>query len=567
MNKFSISLLGLSIFLGSHNLAIAQAQVVSLKEFSKTEENNNKLYKAFEVLQQRNNSDKNSQDYRTSLQYWANIHGYFTKDRSVDPRGKNLREIRKAKLSNCFNETFKPWTEEEAAHWSKDEKERWENEEKERCAYYKKTFEIIPEQSVKGDSIAEKVWGTCPHGSDLFLPWHRMYLYFFNQNLKKTLKDDEFELPYWKYEDNYDYSTTSLSLPKEFTNEGKSTYNKYRTLELNSGKNTIKAYIKQQPEPSQVYPDQQSGVDILATEASSAEDFYTEVIPGHENEPQGFSNIIESNPHGLMHCGIGSNCVGPYIGIVAAAGNDPIFYLHHRNIDRLWQQWMLNKSNGQEITLEWAKANLGMPAEWFDKKMVFVDGDGIEVTVTVADTFNPKYMPKYKDIKIYPSIGPKANIVKSSPISNILSKQNILVLGSNPKPIDLSSIPKSHTLKGISASSSKVFLTIEDIVLINSPLNTYGIYLVNKNTGVKSILKTFSFFGINEGSEGEHEHHSGSKLPNVNLDISKDLAMIGAKDLNEVSITFEATDLTTKPVFIQKNDSGLSIGKILLYSK
>ena len=43
------------------------------------------------------------------------------------------------------------------------------------------------------------VWSTCQHGSFFFLPWHRMYLYFFERILRASSGDDYFSLPYWNY--------------------------------------------------------------------------------------------------------------------------------------------------------------------------------------------------------------------------------------------------------------------------------------------------------------------------------------------------------------------------------
>ena len=56
---------------------------------------------------------------------------------------------------------------------------------------------------------------------------------------------------------------------------------------------------------------------------------------------------------------------------------------------------METKSKGKEITLEWAKKNLGMDPAWFEKEMSFVDENGNKVTVKVADAFSHEYMPKY----------------------------------------------------------------------------------------------------------------------------------------------------------------------------
>ena len=61
------------------------------------------------------------------------------------------------------------------------------------------------------------------------------------------------------------------------------------------------------------------------------------------------------------------------MGIVPVAGADPVFYMHHANIDRLWQCWIKKKRGTKAINLAWAKANLGMDSSWFDQSYSFVD--------------------------------------------------------------------------------------------------------------------------------------------------------------------------------------------------
>ena len=348
------------------------ANIQSYENFSKNPKNIQILDKAFDEMKKRNNAAHDSKDFRTSLQYWANIHGYFAEDLSTDPNAKALKDTIKNKVGSCFSEAFKNKAKEEI----------------ELCITYTTYYTAIRNQTVLDDKIAQDVWGTCPHSSkdvanDMFLPWHRLYLHFFNKTLKKASGSAEFVLPYWKYEDNYDEESLSVALPTQFTEQDKSIYSQYRTKGLNTGQQSINAYMNGKGE----------GVDILGSEALKAEKFFS-------NERNGFSNLIEQDPHGMMHCGVGANCIAPYMGVVPAAGNDPIFYLHHRNIDRLWQKWMETKSKGKEITLEWAKKNLGMDPAWFEKEMSFVDENGNKVTVKVADAFSPEYMPKYEELDL-----------------------------------------------------------------------------------------------------------------------------------------------------------------------
>jgi tyrosinase len=48
-----------------------------------------------------------------------------------------------------------------------------------------------------------------------------------------------------------------------------------------------------------------------------------------------FSGLIHSNLHGFIH-----TWVGFQMGATSTAAEDPIFYMHHCNVDRLWHLWM-----------------------------------------------------------------------------------------------------------------------------------------------------------------------------------------------------------------------------------
>jgi len=46
-------------------------------------------------------------------------------------------------------------------------------------------------------------WNSCQHGSWYFLPWHRMYLHYFEKTLRKVIGDmngpSDWALPFWDY--------------------------------------------------------------------------------------------------------------------------------------------------------------------------------------------------------------------------------------------------------------------------------------------------------------------------------------------------------------------------------
>jgi tyrosinase len=137
---------------------------------------------------------------------------------------------------------------------------------------------------------------SCPHGIAYFLAWHRGYLYYFEQQLRAVSGNKFLVLPYWDY-----YATPEM--PGEFTNP--SPFNPLYLSRQNS--NVIDALT-------------------LAPFASTV----TNMQRGLANP---FEVLMEDQPHNPVHNIIGSTMA------TMQSPTDPIFWLHHANIDRLWSAW------------------------------------------------------------------------------------------------------------------------------------------------------------------------------------------------------------------------------------
>lgn len=69
-------------------------------------------------------------------------------------------------------------------------------------------------------TLAEKMWNTCQaHSSgqreDFFLPWHRMFITYFEDIIRQVSGRHDFTLPYWDYTD-----PSQQVLPIEFRRPG-----------------------------------------------------------------------------------------------------------------------------------------------------------------------------------------------------------------------------------------------------------------------------------------------------------------------------------------------------------
>jgi len=260
------------------------------------------------------------------------------------------------------------------------------------------------------------------------------------------------------------------------------------------------------------------------------------------------------------------------MGFVPIAGLDPVFYMHHANIDRLWQCWLNKKANGQPITLEWAKKNLGMPDSWYDTRYTFADENGNKVTMTIADVFTPGKIPvRYTNENACKVQAPvmiskgaeKANLFKMNhkPVS---SNKTIKLMGVTQKvalaPQTASFLENSSQLTQTTLSSGQTYLILDNVQMIGNPNLTYKIYLSPKNKPDQKIyVATINYFGVLDHDHGGHPGHIGQLVYQVS-DQVKQLGM-PAEDLE---VQFVATDLTLDQVKEKVSSQGLSISQVRL---
>jgi tyrosinase len=140
------------------------------------------------------------------------------------------------------------------------------------------------------------IYNQCKHGSPYFYPWHRAFLYYFEQVLRSASGDPTFNLPYWNW-----YSQPTI--PAAFTTPADGTNPLYHPR----GSNTV-GTLSQSP-------------------------FTRTTLLGPPNP--GMSSDLEGDPHGAVHDDIGGD-----MGFINRSARDPIFWLHHCNVDRLWNVWI-----------------------------------------------------------------------------------------------------------------------------------------------------------------------------------------------------------------------------------
>jgi Common central domain of tyrosinase/Polyphenol oxidase middle domain len=430
------------------------------------------LEKAVAKMRSLDNSPADSADFRRSWKYWANIHGYLgpnSKFRTVDFQKDRLNTLHLSQFLPYLLGTGTP------------DKPGFQDQ-------------------TPPDAIATAVWATCQHspqGQQLnFFGWHRIYLYYFERVLRWAANDPALTLPYWDYTD-----PAQTALPDAFQNPNSPLYEWRRSEALNEGSATLNPQITDIDGP-------------LTTDTSFLQ----------------YEGDIERGVHGNVHCSVGQTCPIPVMGLVGVAANDPIFYEHHANIDRMWSCWQHAHPDEK-------------PGDWQDQEFSFVDENGALVKRPVKDFLNTKGLDYMYDndsnctrtsapkIAVAQSAGPEqaASATPTPPIPLNATTTSVNITIQEPKLRQLATgLPEKTTL------------VVRDVSSQSDPGALLSVFVARKDApNVREHVGTINWFGVFDPMEGMQ--HEGRVFRTFRFDISKALQTLGLSDTRELTVTFDAT--------------------------
>ncbi|KAI8057742.1 hypothetical protein BDF22DRAFT_662196 [Syncephalis plumigaleata] len=160
------------------------------------------------------------------------------------------------------------------------------------------------------------------HNNALFFPWHRYYLALYEHELQQSNKD--VMLPYWDWSiDSQAPSTSIIFRPDYFGGDGR------------DGDHCV----EDGPfaEATIYYPRPGCLTRNFQQFRGAIDNFYSpEALQGIITRSRSYNDFrrqIEGAPHGAVHSGIGGAMATMY------SPNDPIFFMHHAMVDRLWMRW------------------------------------------------------------------------------------------------------------------------------------------------------------------------------------------------------------------------------------
>lgn len=187
------------------------------------------------------------------------------------------------------------------------------------------------------------------HSGPAFLPWHRLMLLLLELQLQRVLGDDDAGLPYWDWAADGDLAADQQPVAPLWQPGGIG----------GSGQPVADGPFR--PDQFLVRIDSDRFGRLRATERglnrelavdistlpTSADVAATLQQSAYDSDPwdrmsDGFRNTLEGWPgapglHNQVHVWVGGD-MGP-----ATSPNDPVFYLNHCNVDRVWEAWMRDR--------------------------------------------------------------------------------------------------------------------------------------------------------------------------------------------------------------------------------
>jgi len=437
--------------------------------------------------------------------------------------------------------------------------------------------------------LQKQFWKQCQHGSWYFLPWHRGYLIAFEATVRAEIVKlggpSDWALPYWNY-----FKAGESALPPAFA-----------SADWPDGKGNNPLFVIQRYGPNN---DGNVYVPLNEVNLNALTDpDFTGVAsggsPGFGGVDTGFMHSgtvhggLETQPHDYVHGLVGGsnpkNTQQP--GLMSdpdSAGLDPIFWLHHGNIDRLWEVWRQNPASHLNPTdPKW----LGGPASHGGRAFMMPMPDGTTWTYKPSDMVDLAALgysyDDYSEAVAVPApavrleaLGFTVSAGEKAAGAHIMKAQNsVEMVGATKGAVSVvgtdiaTSVVLDKTVRQkVSASLTpglgktapdRVFLNLENVrgTVDSTAFHVYvGIPDGSSPSDHPELLAgSIALFGVRKASQPDEEH-GGEGLTFV-LEITKIVDKLHIDN----SLDVDSLNVRLVPIHEVSKDANVSVGRISIY--
>jgi len=436
----------------------------------------------------------------------------------------------------------------------------------------------------------KRFWKQCQHGSWYFLPWHRGYLLALEANIRAEVTKlggpADWALPYWNY-----FKPNEFKLPPAFASP-----------DWPDGKGDNPLFVKQRYGPnnngnvfvpiSEVNLDALSDPDFTGVAGGGS--------PGFGGVDTGFSHGgtthggIETQPHDWVHGLVGGGDPNnPNIpGLMSdpdTAGLDPIFYLHHANIDRLWQVWRQNPPTHVDPTKDskWEKGPASIGERAFSMPMpggkpwdyTPADMEDMAKLGYTYDDLSPAVAPTTLTERMV-SLGATAAAVNAAKGRGaVASGKHVELLGASREAVPITGteakaavhldpgvrrkVRASLTAAAEATTPDRVFLNLENVRGL-SDATAFRVYIdlpegANPADYPDRLAGSVALFGVRKATQTDDEH--GGQGLNFVLEITKIVDALHLRNALDV----DALNVRIVPVNPVPAEAEIRIGRISIF--
>ena len=258
---------------------------------------------------------------------------------------------------------------------------------------------FVPKQSWPRHQGQPALWQECAHNHWFFLPWHRAYLLEFEAVVREHIRQlggpaDDWALPYWNYSDHAE-DPRRLGLPLPLRGETLPAGVQVPGVEPAADGTVPNPLFN----PTRLGPDEPDPGDdtewATATDALLRPHYANQQDTGfvsfgggvledptnaalfHDNARE--LGQVDAQPHGSVHVQVHGT-----MALFQTAGLDPVFWIHHCNVDRLWETYANDLQHGYPFQ-DGAGAGSAAQRSWRTQQFRFRRPDGGTSTWTAPE--------------------------------------------------------------------------------------------------------------------------------------------------------------------------------------
>jgi tyrosinase len=461
---------------------------------------------------------------------------------------------------------------------------------------------LKPNEPLPSPASQKQFWQQCQHQTWYFLPWHRGYLAAFEaivlDAIVKLGGPADWALPYWNYSDRSNHN--ALKLPAAFHEKNlPSGQPNPLFVARRYGDGTGKVVL-QPPDVALRAPMLEPHFAGSSTTGASTGFGGPHTRFQHSSRDGSGNGVLERQPHNQIHVLVGGQIAHSdgsdprNLGLMTnpdTAALDPIFWLHHANIDRLWEVW-LKRSAGHQDPAD--KAWLTGPA---DRVFAVPKPDGTSHEFAARDVLDTNALGYvYEDISDplggadrvatrLERLGVRREILASAGpgVPAMTDEKKTELLGANGAAVQLAggtvrtqvrmdptvsrkmldSFAANRRATGATKEPDRVFLNLENVRGDNDAVAFY-VYVnlphgANPAQHPECLAGAVSLFGVRKATRSDGSHGGNGINETLEItDIVDALHLSNRFDLDHLDVQFvPRTDI--------KPGDKISVGRVSVY--